>query len=56
MKGRFLYLVVLGIFLIFQFPACLATERTGQNKSCKYLGVVREFADNELKYGRDNYV
>ena len=41
MKGRFLYLVVLGIFLIFQFPACLATERTGQNKSCKYLGVVR---------------
>jgi len=55
MRVRFARQAVLGIVLICQLSACLATETPDPNESSKYLDAVREFADNVLKYGRDTY-
>ena len=55
MRGRLLNRAVLGILLIYQLSACLATEAPNPNECTKYLDAVREFADNVLKYSRDTY-
>jgi pectate lyase len=55
MRVRFAHQAVVGIVLICQFSACLASETPDPNDSTKYLNAVREFADNVLKYGRDTY-
>jgi hypothetical protein len=34
---------------------CFSAENAFADEGTKYLGAVREFADNVLKYGRDTY-
>jgi hypothetical protein len=53
MRGRFANRAVLAVLLICQFSICLATENPDPNDNSKYLDAVRIFADNVLKYGRD---
>ena len=55
MKLRFLHQAMLVAILLCQLSVCLANERLDPNDPNRYLNAVREFADNVLKYGRDNY-
>ena len=55
MRIRFVHRALFVLLLICQFSICLGKESTNANESSKYLNAVREFADNVLKYGRDNY-
>ena len=47
--------IVSGLILIITASPCLSAEPSPAEKSSQYLDVVREFADNVLKYGRDTY-
>jgi pectate lyase len=55
MRVRFAHQAMLAILLILRCATCLATETPDPNECSKYLDVVRTFADNILKYGRDTY-
>ncbi|MHC4173311.1 MAG: hypothetical protein ACYTBX_19780 [Planctomycetota bacterium] len=55
MRGKLLRRLTFGILLICQLPICLGTKTPDPNDSSKFLNAVREFADNVLKYGRNNY-
>jgi poly(3-hydroxybutyrate) depolymerase len=55
MHAKFVNLTALVVLLICHLTSCLAAESSDPNESSKYLGAVRTFADNVLKYGRDTY-
>ena len=55
MRKRFIHQVVMITFLLCQFSICPATGIPGPTDPNRYLNAVRTFADNVLKYGRDNY-
>jgi len=47
--------LILKFFVLFIALACIPMENLCAEEDSKYLEAVREFADNVLKYWRDNY-
>jgi hypothetical protein len=46
---------VSGVVLLIMLLVCLFAGNAFADENTKYLGAVRRFADNVLKYGRDSY-
>ncbi len=55
MRGKYRPHHILEVVLLFIALAGLPASNSKANENSKYLDAVREFADNVLKYGKDNY-